>query len=208
MRRVLIESPYAGTPEVVERNLRYLRAAGWWSTLEGPDCRAILVPEGEGRLSRIADYIGITVISMSPADTSYGRRRAEFRPFLPDGKKWACEDWHEWAPTRRVVLPEYVPDVAAGSSAPLQLTAWKIAAIKIAVTIELRGYVTRDDFKHIEIDHRRWITNEWLRTENGRWVAHRPPDFKAQHPRVYAEIKADFEKWAPPELPVQAGRAT
>lgn len=27
MRRVLIESPYAGTPEVVERNLRYLRAA-------------------------------------------------------------------------------------------------------------------------------------------------------------------------------------
>ena len=154
---------------------------------------AILVPDGEGRLGRIAAYIGITVISVLPV--SQYRRKPEFRPHLPDGEKWARDDWREWCPTKRCALPEYVPDVPAGQSAPVQLTAWKIAAIKIAVTIELRGYVTRDDFKHLEIDHRRWLTNDWLRAENGRWVSWRPPDFKLQHPRVYAEIVADAEKW-------------
>ena len=95
-------------------------------------------------------------------------------------------------------LPEYVPDVSAGASAPVQLTDWKIRAIKIAVLLEKRGFVTRSDFKGIGIDHRRWLApNDWLKIENGRYIAGRLPDFKAQHPKNYAEIVADFDKWAP-----------
>jgi hypothetical protein len=97
------------------------------------------------------------------------------------------------------------PNVAAGSPAPIQLTEWKIAAIKIAITLEIRGHLTRADFKHLRIDHRRWLApgNDWLRAENGKWVRDRMPNFRAQHPRVYEEIKAEAAKWMKPAEPTQ-----
>jgi hypothetical protein len=163
----------------------------------GPDCRAILVPHGDHyRHEDICAYIGIVIIGVRATGT-YG----VFDPELPrvDGA-WYTERWPEWAPHTRHKLPEYVPDVAAGKPSPLQLTRWKIAAIKIAITLEQRGYVTRPDFKVHGIDHRRWITKgaEWLVPNAAGYVAGpRLPDFKAQHPRVYAEIEADAVKWMP-----------
>jgi hypothetical protein len=87
--------------------------------------------------------------------------------------EWLDQYWFEMAPIRRHDLPEYVPDVAAGSSSPIQLTKWKIAAIKIAITLERRGYVTRLDFKKQGIDHRRWLAvgTNWLRAVDGKFVA-------------------------------------
>src|SRR5262249_33646648 len=108
--------------------------------------------------------------------------------------------WHEWCPAARHPLPEYVPDVVAGSPAPNQLTDWKIKAIKIAIIAETMGSVTRADFKAIAIAHRRWVAAGWLRPENGRYVRGDLPDFRAQHPRVYGEILADAEKWMPKGL--------
>lgn len=168
----------------------------WWATLSGPDCRAVLVPEGESRLGPIADYIGITVIRVRPPPPKHVRYAA-FSPDLPDDGHTLQDEWHEWAPAKRETLPSYVPDVAAGSSAPVQLTEWKIAAMKIAITLELRGFVTREDFKEHKIDHRRWMASGegWLQLVDGRLVGHRMPDFKTMHPRNYAEILADAEKW-------------
>jgi hypothetical protein len=89
-----------------------------------------------------------------------------------------------------------VPDVVAGSKAPVQLTSWKIAAIKIVITCANRGYVTRADFKAHKIDHRRWLApHSWLRVEDGHYVNNGMPDFKTQHPKVWAQIEADTEKW-------------
>jgi hypothetical protein len=171
-------------------------------TNAGPDCRAVLVPHnGAGAFDKIAAYIGVTVIKMSAGNPSY-RERDSFRPELPrignDG--YWCQDWHELVPDHRHKLPDYIPDVAAGASAPIKLTDWKIRAIKIVVTLEKRGFVTRKDFKHCQIDHRRWIERDgWLRLEGAppcKWVlGSRMPDFKAQHPRVYAEIEATADKW-------------
>lgn len=162
----------------------------------GPDCRAILVPPNEGHgFGRIAGYIGFTIIQVHP-NSYYG---AVFTPQLPrHGHGWESSEWFECCPAKRHELPDYVPDVAAGASAPTQLTTWKIAAMKIAITVESRGYVTREDFKHHGIDYRRWIANgaDWLRVADGRYTAgNHMPDFKGQHPRNYAEIAADQEKW-------------
>lgn len=170
----------------------------------GPDCRAVLVPDEEtGHFDLIAGYIGFTIIRVSSPDRDVVRfgRVSPFRPYLPksDGHGRGVE-WFECAPAKRHALPEYVPDVTAGSSAPLQLTAWKISAIKIAVTLDQRGYLTRADFKHHGIDYRRFIAREygWLIVEDGRYLrGDRFPDFKAQHPRVYGEIVADSAKWMP-----------
>lgn len=162
----------------------------------GPDCRAVLVPaDAPGRLGRICAYAGLTVITVSASDRR--TRRPEFYPRLPKRDDWS-DDWHELAPARRHALPEYVPDVRAGSSAPLQLTEWKIKALKIVALIEEYGIISRRDFAHLRLDHRRWLAAGWLRVTKEGYVADAPPDFKAQHPIVYQQIKADIDKWCPP----------
>lgn len=186
-----------------------------WVLRHGPDFRAVLVPTTEnGPWSSIAAYIGITVIQCSEPLTEEQKKRRvyyhreRFRPELPqidDSEyNYANKNWHEQVPTARHAVPEYVPDVQAGASAPTQLTPWKIKALRIAATVEIRGWVAREDFKHHGIDHRRWIAADyqWLRPDpvRGCYVAGpRLGDFQKQHPRVYAEIVADADKWLPPE---------
>lgn len=169
-------------------------------TSPGPDCRAVLVPatEANGVFDTVGGYIGLTVIRVYP-EKKY--QVHAFEPLLPDETKRSYSggaDWHELAPTTRCRLPEYVPDVAAGASAPVQLTKWKIAALKLLFTLETRGHLTREDFKHIGVDHRRWLSSDWLQTSDGVYIAFKMPDFKGQHPKVYAEIAADADKWMRP----------
>lgn len=169
----------------------------------GPDCRAVLVPYGsDGGLEAIAEHCGLTVLRIQSHTNWRGTKDVNFFPALPrptEGALWGG-DWHESCPTKRCPLPEYVPDVVPGRPAPVQLTKWKIAALKVAALLELTGHVTRADFKVLGVDARRWITPgyDWLRPENGAFVAGpRLPAFADQHPEVYARVKADAEKWLP-----------
>lgn len=171
-----------------------------------PDFRAVLVPShGTGKFDAIAAHLGITVISATKRD-GLRDHAWTFYPHLPaEGSAggMTAERWHDWCPSRRCKLPAYVPDVAAGAKAPHRLTDWKIGAIKIAILAERRGHVARSDFKHVRIDHRLWFTpgQQWLESREGRWiVGPRMPNFRAQHPRVYAEIERDFDKWKPEDL--------
>ena len=169
----------------------------------GPDFRAVLVPEGTGGFGRICEYIGVTIIVMhKPPDPSIAHRMRgakKFDPELPVKDDWNMRNWHDWWPVRREWLPAYVPDVRAGMPSPLQLTDWKICALKVQVTLELRGYVTREDFKHIGIDHRRWLGAQsqfgMMQSEvRGRYT-HAGLGFHREHPKVYAQIKAEAERW-------------
>lgn len=166
----------------------------------GPDCRAILVPWGGINIGMqtLAPYVGITIIRMGADHHRAKYMRRPFDPALPgDGYD---DYWFEQAPTKRCKLPEYVPDVVPGKPSPVQLTQWKIGALKIAVLLEANGYVTRKDFRHVGIDHRRWIAPgvQWLRVDDGKFVpANRLPNFKAQHPVVFEQVKADLPKWGP-----------
>lgn len=186
---------------------------GYQAVMTGPDCRAVLVPNDDaGPFDTIAGYIGFTIIrvrNITPERRGQSWRgfyNQEFSPQLPpqqDPHGWSGREWFECAPTHRHKLPEYIPDVAAGSSAPLQLTTWKIAAIKIAVTLEKRGFLMRADFKHHGIDYRRWIAAEsgWLKVSDGRYLAGGSmPNFKKQHPKVYAQIASESSKWMLKEL--------
>lgn len=182
--------------------------SGWSADRAGPDCRAVLVPEcGSGGFGRIASYIGVQIVTMRAPGKRPHYHNRNFQPGLPGDNYQNSDDWQEWAPTKRHTLPDYVPDVAAGASGPTKLTQWKIGAIKIAVTLERRGFVTRADFKHHGIDHRRWLpaATGWLRIDPVGYVpGAQLPDFKRQHPRVYAEIAADADKWMLPALKLEA----
>lgn len=190
-----IEAKLALNLDVINQAIE--QHGGWMAVAEGPDTRAVLVPGGTAKLGHICDYVGLVVIVMQSA-MNYSRPR--FYPALPEkADQWrGSDDWHEWCPTKRHTLPEYVPDVAAGASAPIQLTDWKIKAIKLAVLLEKRGHVSREDFKHLSLDHRRWIANEWLVASPNGYVAKGAPNFKKQHPTVYAKIAGEFDKWKPP----------
>jgi hypothetical protein len=167
-----------------------------WGGHTGPDCRAVLVPETTHGFGKICDYVGLTIIVVRKPQDRYWTNA--FSPSLPT-ETYSSDDWHEWCPSKRHELPEYVPDVAAGASAPLQLTQWKIAAMKIVITLRKRGFVTREDFKAHRLDHRRWLAREsqWLVNKGGIYVQgpHSPGNFEHQHPRVWGEIMADVDKW-------------
>lgn len=168
----------------------------------GPDCRAVLVPEGENSLEKICAYIGLTVIAIAPVDQAhngyrYGRGNPSFRPSLPrsDHHHFYGSNWIELMPSKRHKLPEFVPDSRAGTPSPVKLTKWKIGAIKVAVTMERQGYVTRADFKSAGIDHRLWIApiQQWLIPSDEGWTAGpRFPNFREQHPKNYEEIAAQL----------------
>ena len=175
---------------------------GWSYTRTGPmpDCCAVLVPESEDRgFGKICDHLGLNVIRVRDIE-GLGLNPLYNSRFTPSLPKRDDEDWHETATLKRHALPEYVPDVAAGAPSPLQLTDWKIKAIKLAITLEMRKHLTRRDFAHHRVDHRRWVTQGWLKVVDGRYVKDAFPDFKRQHPRVYREIKADAPKWLPKTL--------
>lgn len=176
------------------------RANSAYAGHTGPDFRAVLVPYGTFSLEPVCDYLGVTLIGMF-GQSDYAR----FRPDLPDKDSWS-DQWFDWCPACRLYLPDYVPDVEAGHPSPLRLTQWKVKAIKLAITLEKRGYLTRADFKHLHISPTRWTQPpglSWLAPGERRGIyVKRPgkfPDFRAQHPENFAQIEADYEIWALPE---------
>jgi hypothetical protein len=169
----------------------------WDTERPGPDYRAVLIPSDErSELGALAPYLGVTVIGMRGEGAYY---RPFFSPSLPDESVYSGtqSDWFDRMPVLRHILPEYVPDVAAGASSPLQLTKWKVAAIKLALLLNETGLLTRDDFKYHQIDIRHWIgISGWLTPGPLGFVATASfPDFRRQHPRVWDEIAADPSKW-------------
>lgn len=175
------------------------RPESYYATAAGPDCRAVLVPYSVSmELAGVCRLLGITVIKMRhPASQRYFGMN-HFHPELPDLKRsWSGDEWQEFAPHKRLEVPDWVPDVSAGVSSPLRLTFWKVGAIKLAILLERRGCLLRKDFKKLNISMTRWTQSGWLKQNGeGGWIRGEYfPDFKAQHPTNYLQIEADYEKW-------------
>jgi hypothetical protein len=170
---------------------------GHWHAMSdgvGPDFRAILVPGKQAYADLIGGALGVGVFEPN------GWKTDEFVPGVLDGQVWT--QWHYWNPVKRHRLPEFVPDVPAGAASPVQLTSWKVAALRISAVLELRGYVTREDFRRYHIDPRRWHgPGGWLLPmpeRSGCYVASKTLNFKGQHPVVYPqvleEVRAELER--------------
>lgn len=199
-----IEAKLALNAKVLTQALPSIRHS--YAERPAPDFRAALVPDGsKSDLCELARWLGITVVHVR--NVSVGRPSANsILPSLPDfDHDWQRDEWLDWHPATRIPLPDYVPDVQAGRSGPIKLTEWKVRAIKLAITLERRGYLTPADFTFFKVSQSRWVQPpgwSWLSPGEvrGRWVnAGRMPDFKAQHPLNYLQIEADYEKWKNPE---------
>ena len=174
---------------------------------QGPDYRAVLVPEDslQNHLVGIAGHLGVTIIRLSTYSASTPMWYAN--PSLPDEKfTYGLADWHNWCPKRRCSLPDYVPDVVGGRAAPVQLSEWKIKAIRLLILLERHGYVSRRDMAALGISPSRWTAayHGFLSPSAKGYVRNeRTPDLKAQHPTIWPQIEADFPTWGagfhPPE---------
>lgn len=145
---------------------------------EGPEHRVILAPDCRG-VRRLCDALGF--ILQTPGWNHW---------FDDLDSRWAAPPY-DWNPARRCKLPDYVPDVAAGASGPVQLTPWKVGALRVIAHLESRGAITRKEIKTIGCDPTRWC-QYWLRPHDSRdglyVISDKMPRFDQQHPRVYAEI--------------------
>lgn len=172
---------------------------GRWFDRDGPDYRAVMVPQGscQVHMQELALALGLTVLEIAPPGSSWGHSR-----FLPTGATgYPDMDWQAWLPERRCKLPDYVPDVIGGKAAPVKLTAWKISAMKLLIILERRGYVTRADMRLLGLSPSRWTAWDGYLTADkdlGGYVRSKyTPDLQKQHPAIWDQIAADYDKWAP-----------
>lgn len=195
-----IEAKLLLNPKVLDQALPDHR----WANERGPDFRAVLVPADglQAHMESIASHLGIVVLAVSGRhDTWNGTQRFDFSPALPDlASNYDIGRWPNWHPIQRCKVPDYVPDVIGGHSAPVALTEWKIRAIKLLILLERRGHVTRADMKALKLSPSRW-TDAYhgflVSGPHGYGRCGRTPDLKAQHPKNWVEIESDFDKWAP-----------
>jgi hypothetical protein len=168
-----------------------------WDDIDGPDYRAVLVPQvgRQHHLTEICDAIGLSIITL-----------LEQLPYhyhsisLPvPGSTFSERHWHNWCPVNRCEVPDYIPDVIAGHKSPVQLTPWKIKAIKLMICLERKGWVDRSDMRAIKISPSRWTDcySGFLASNgNGQYVRCKAtPDLRAQHPQNYAQIESDAAQW-------------
>lgn len=173
----------------------------------GPDYRVVLVDRTTDGAREVCEALGL-VLFHAEHYRSFREPRIGFSPsnepelnhheFSRYGNAW-----YDWNPRQRIKLPDYVPDVAAGASGPVQLTPWKIGALKLIATMDLRGYVTRDDFRMHSINPSRWMQRTgqfaWLVDGGvpGQWKRGPALDFDRQHPTVYAQIRNEIAQRIP-----------
>ena len=171
----------------------------------GPDFRAVIVPCLTESSEGIAEMLRILGVAVLSPDTRYlGKMQftltrhygqQDARAFdVSAGKlmEWDLA-WHDWNPPKRCELPSIVPDVPAGVPSPIQLTPWKIGALKVLADLELDGFVTAKSVRAHNVDARRFCASDgWLVSlGNGRWGRGNVPAFDQQHPDAYAQVLAE-----------------
>ncbi len=184
----------------------------------GPDFRAILVPQGKKNdIAELAKHMGVTVIGIVVEnrlmrEIKNEKPRFGIYPDLPEffelnpnriePSRWPerFDDWPDWCPIAREVLPDVVPDVPCGVPGPRMLTDWKIKAIKLIIILDKFGTVSRQDFKDLALHQSLWTSSRWLEMTGvrGHWKrCCRTPDLRKDHPKNFAEIEELIDTWLP-----------
>lgn len=164
----------------------------------GPSYAVVLVSRATAEFDAVVKALG--AIALHPrVETSWRtEKKTVYWPNLLQELQYA-EPLHFNGPAW---VPEVMPDVAAGCSAPVRLTPWKVSALRLIARLEVRGYVTIADFRDLGLHPSRWYhfwllptptpERETLFRKKGerlpqRWVR-KPgvPLADAQHPQAFA----------------------
>lgn len=154
-----------------------------------PGLFAVLVPDASDAFRDVARELKVTVLT--------GIRLSDPRERFPLTRPV----WYRVPTAKPCWVPECeVEGMAAGTSAPLQLTPWKMKAVKLAMRGAMRGYLTRRDFAEHDVSIQRWIKMGWIVAydyvvENGRRVARYVLNDDKNPPHLrYHEVACALEK--------------
>lgn len=156
---------------------------------QGPAYAVVLVPHAPGDFVTVARAIGAEAIAPRlREDWGTGKQRIEWPRLLHRLEHVEALHFEEPA-----WVPDVVPDVPAGASSPVRLTAWKLLALRlVARLLQIRGWVTVHDFRDIGLDSSRWY-HHWLLPQGDdrpqKWV--RKPGVAladAQHPTAFLTV--------------------
>jgi hypothetical protein len=161
-------------PEGMQFGIQAKMTANLKVIAQAIDDRHSMSPKGMQR----PDYIGVLIPFYSD-EMSLVANRLCVRVFWPGEfylTAWdALWQWGSWGLQEsdcRIELPDFVPDLEAGIPAPIQMTPWKIKAIKIGLLLVKQGFLTRKDFHDENISPTLW-RQKWLDLDKkvrGHWI--------------------------------------
>lgn len=168
----------------------------------GPDHRMVIVgdiTEASAGIVRLLEMCGVPVLRPNMRHQYNGRGMestlvADFglKDWMRQGQPWRPHMF-DWNPSERCKVPIVVPDVPAGVPAPLRLTPWKEAALKVLIQLRRQGSITTKQIAAHGISPTVWTRGDraWLRKgeQQGLWVeTENLPAFDKQHPEAFAKI--------------------
>lgn len=174
----------------------------------GPDHRMVIVSkisDANAGIAKMLDRQGVHVLHPFSTDgitfsfriDRHGVDRAPIPLFSE-------QHLFDWNPPVRCQVPMVVCDLPAGVAAPIKLTPWKEAALKVIALLRKQGFITNKQIAEHGIGTGYWTQPKfgqqaWLTkgTVQGSWLEteHMPP-FDKQHPEAYS-IAVQLLKLAP-----------
>lgn len=169
-----------------------------------PDHRMVIVrhiTDANAGIAKLLGYLGIAVIGLRDRGDYYsggsrlyfdldGRFRCEALATGVDSNfRWGEEKvLFDWNPATRVMLPDVPSGVVAGAPSPVQMTPWKMAAVRVLARLRAQGCITAKEIKEEGCSPSIWIQSYLERGPvRGQWVE--GPNTRRvdlQHPELYA----------------------
>ncbi|HEY1033956.1 MAG TPA: hypothetical protein VGE09_03130 [Pseudoxanthomonas sp.] len=188
-----------------------LPADSWYRYgAEGPDHRLVIVrgiTEANAGIARMLKQMGVMVWApglnhRAKPETQF--EYEEYAYFNVHQKLWTAAEaadpprheehghhwlaWFDWNPARRLALPHLPPSLPAGVPAPVRLTPWKQAALRVLARLRVQGHITAKEIVAEGCSPSMW-TQRWLKSGpiRGQWLeTELLPAFDKQHPDIYA----------------------
>lgn len=168
----------------------------------GPDHRLVIVSkitEASAGIARMLHRLGVKVLCPRESWERSGYVHTfdlRFRLLDDEACKtpYGRERMFDWSPEERCKIPAIVADHPAGVPAPLRLTPWKEAALKVMALMRSQQYITAKQIATFGISPTSWTQivggkPAWLNkgSYRGQWVeTEHLPAFDKQYPALYA----------------------
>ncbi len=191
------------------------------ATADGWTVYPALVPWQDSGFADVCRLCGVTAVTIK-TKTKYGPRFEDLgrepwiEPALPTTEladpfvSWSRRAWTPHHFVEPCWIPPYVPDLPAGVPAPIQLTHWKVQAVRLCVLLRERGFITTADIRAAKLSPT-YFTQNLLVPEGrvGRMFRYVPrpgtrlPD--EDHPDIAAKIREEAAVTAAVVAPAPAG---
>lgn len=163
----------------------------------GPDHRLVIVrsiTDANAGIAKMLQQLGVAVWELQVRERAHGhatffqvREHLRKDDLCREGDYCFQAGMFDWNPTERLIVPDAVPTLDAGIPAPIQMTPWKMAAVRVLARLRVQGSIAAKEIVAEGCSPSIW-TQRWLARGSacGQWVeTEAMPAFDRQHPELY-----------------------